>query len=264
MNEEKNSTGKEADRVGIIRAVETPLGFFVLVVLVVEAILGYITSLSSGAERTYLIAGMFALIFALVGVVSFLAYKRPEALSGKRPRNEQWSGPVKEPAFADRQVDGVLQELQQFHGQYQQLLPPRDLLPTIRKLFTRNTFAEKIADCISEDWGTRLRAALLSEKILQAYSQSVSKLGSTKEKAFYEALRGEVHTYCQNMTGLFRPPVSLAALDQLLHSNKDFKKQLPAILPKQEISEDIIARCDANLEKISDLWSSLGFGKTLE
>jgi hypothetical protein len=34
MSEEKDHAGKEADRAGIIRAVETPLGFFVLVVFV--------------------------------------------------------------------------------------------------------------------------------------------------------------------------------------------------------------------------------------
>jgi len=43
--------------------VQTPLGFFVLVVLIVEVILGTTTAtLSEGFDRTILIVGMIALI----------------------------------------------------------------------------------------------------------------------------------------------------------------------------------------------------------
>lgn len=63
-------------RVDIIRSVQTPLGFFVLVVLVVEAIFGLV-AWRSGPERpdrTYLVIGMIALMFFVVGIVAFLAY----------------------------------------------------------------------------------------------------------------------------------------------------------------------------------------------
>jgi 8-oxo-dGTP pyrophosphatase MutT (NUDIX family) len=83
MNEKNEA--KDGNRVNIIQAVETPLGFFVLVVLVVEVILGVTANFSEGNDRTYLIVGMLILIFILVLVVSLLSFFRPEALVGKRP-----------------------------------------------------------------------------------------------------------------------------------------------------------------------------------
>jgi len=62
------------DRVGIIQAIQTPLGFFVFVVLVVEVVFGIVAGLRPGSDRTYLIIGMIALMFFVVAIVSFLAY----------------------------------------------------------------------------------------------------------------------------------------------------------------------------------------------
>ncbi len=73
----------QANRTGIIRTVQTPLGFFVLVVLVVEAILGGI-AYSSNKNNTYALFGMIVILFVLIMVVAFLAYYRPEALRGIR------------------------------------------------------------------------------------------------------------------------------------------------------------------------------------
>lgn len=81
---ESSESKNGSSRVDIIGAVQTPLGFFVLVVLVVEAILGTVAALSASGERTIAIAGMLVLIAGLVAIVAFLAYARPEALSGKR------------------------------------------------------------------------------------------------------------------------------------------------------------------------------------
>jgi hypothetical protein len=72
------------ERIDIIRTIQTPLGFFVLVVLVVEVILG-VTAASDSSNRSVLVAGMLGLIFLLVGIVAFMAYSRPEALLGGRP-----------------------------------------------------------------------------------------------------------------------------------------------------------------------------------
>jgi hypothetical protein len=72
-------------RVELINTVQKPLGFFVLVVLVVEVILGIVAGLSEGRDRTYLIVGMLVLIFALVGIVTAMALWRPESLQGLRP-----------------------------------------------------------------------------------------------------------------------------------------------------------------------------------
>lgn len=81
----KDNQSTQSGRVGLIRAVNTPLGFFVLIVLVIEAILGTLAGLSSGLDRTLSLVGMLVIILALVGVVAFMAYYRPEALSGLRP-----------------------------------------------------------------------------------------------------------------------------------------------------------------------------------
>ncbi len=60
--EEASASTRDA----VIRAVKTPLGFFSLVVLAVEAILGVVVGLSSGMDRTISIVGMIVLIGCLV------------------------------------------------------------------------------------------------------------------------------------------------------------------------------------------------------
>jgi hypothetical protein len=72
-------------RVEIINTVQTPLGFFVLVVLVTESLLGIVVGLSEGSDRTMAIIAMIALIFTLVGLVAFMAWLKPEVLKGSRP-----------------------------------------------------------------------------------------------------------------------------------------------------------------------------------
>jgi hypothetical protein len=84
---EKISNNLES-RVDIIRTVQTPLGFFVLVVLVVEAILGVVATFGAGFDRTLTIAGMLVLIASLIAIVAFLAYSRPEALAGGRKKSD--------------------------------------------------------------------------------------------------------------------------------------------------------------------------------
>jgi hypothetical protein len=70
-------------RAKLVETVQTPLGFFSLVVLVVEVILGISANLSSGKDRTYLIFGMLGLIFLLVLIVTVMALFRPLSLYGK-------------------------------------------------------------------------------------------------------------------------------------------------------------------------------------
>jgi hypothetical protein len=81
-------------RAGIIATVQTPLGFFALVVLVVEAILGLTAGLVRGVNPADVVTAMVALIFLLVLVVAGLAFYRPEALQGKRWRQPQAPLPV--------------------------------------------------------------------------------------------------------------------------------------------------------------------------
>lgn len=72
------------ERAGIIEAVRTPLGFFALVVLVIEAILAVVAGIGSGMDRTITISGMLCVIVGLILIVAYFAYHRPEALAGKR------------------------------------------------------------------------------------------------------------------------------------------------------------------------------------
>lgn len=74
----------EIGRVSIIKTVQTPLGFFVLVVLVVEVMLGVIAGVSAQPTTTILVVGMLVVLLALIGIVAYLAYNRPEALGGVR------------------------------------------------------------------------------------------------------------------------------------------------------------------------------------
>jgi hypothetical protein len=69
----------------IVETVQTPLGFFVLSVLVVEVTLGVLAGLSSGTDRTYAILGMLGIFTVLIAIVAILAFFRPEALRGARP-----------------------------------------------------------------------------------------------------------------------------------------------------------------------------------
>lgn len=88
MEESKSEEEKQNKdtRVSIINAVQTPLGFFVLVVLLVEIIFGILTNFTSGNDKTYLIIGMLTLIFLLVLIVTGMAIFRPMSLYGKQTR----------------------------------------------------------------------------------------------------------------------------------------------------------------------------------
>lgn len=71
---------QNTDRVAIISAVKTYLGFFVLLVLVVEAVLGTIALQAEGSNQLVALYGMLSVIGVLIVVVSFFAYRKPDAL----------------------------------------------------------------------------------------------------------------------------------------------------------------------------------------
>lgn len=83
-NEKKSKSGKAE----IIDTVQTPLGFFTLVVLIVEAVFLILLPSSQNTEHLYLIIAMIGIIFLLVLIVAVFAFYRPEALSGRRPNNK--------------------------------------------------------------------------------------------------------------------------------------------------------------------------------
>lgn len=76
-------TKSKRSRVSVINAVQTPLGFFTLGVLVVEVLIGIVAAGLSEPARAYLGGGMLLLLFMLIGIVAYLAYDRPEVLRGE-------------------------------------------------------------------------------------------------------------------------------------------------------------------------------------
>lgn len=73
---------KTQSRADLIRVVRTPLGFFVLLVLVVEALLVPLASICEGFHRTLAISGVIVILVGLIVVVAILAFFRLEALLG--------------------------------------------------------------------------------------------------------------------------------------------------------------------------------------
>ncbi|MEW5769655.1 MAG: hypothetical protein AB1831_04755 [Pseudomonadota bacterium] len=77
---DKPSPQGDSGRATIIGAVKTYLGFFALVVLVVESGLGALALKTQGLNQLVAIFGMLSVIAALIAVVSFFAYRKPDAL----------------------------------------------------------------------------------------------------------------------------------------------------------------------------------------
>jgi hypothetical protein len=69
-------------RAGILGAVKTPLGFYSLVILAVEGILGSTVAFTTGRDRTFLVLGMLILVVSLVALVTVMATWRPQVLYG--------------------------------------------------------------------------------------------------------------------------------------------------------------------------------------
>jgi hypothetical protein len=112
---EDEDTPPNGTRVNIIRAVETPLGFFVLAVLIVDGVLGILigTALSAGVQALE-IYGLLGTLIALILIVLGLAVFRPEALRGIRPSPalspEELTGPLTEELNRTKEELGRLEE----------------------------------------------------------------------------------------------------------------------------------------------------------
>ena len=74
------SKQNDSGRVAIISAVKTYLGFFVLMVLVVESALGALAVKTQGRNQLIALYGMLFVMVALIAIVALFAYKKPDAL----------------------------------------------------------------------------------------------------------------------------------------------------------------------------------------
>ena len=127
MSAETTSTASRPD---IIRAVSTPLGFFSLVVLVVEVILGLVAATATGTERTVTVFVMLGVIVGLVGIVAYFAYNRPEALAGQRHQTQVDTEQLTAPLKADMQR--LLDEKQRLAHENDRLAAELDRLASVR------------------------------------------------------------------------------------------------------------------------------------
>ena len=82
---QKNELTPSSVRNDLVKTVQSPLGFFVLVVLIVESIFGVGLWRVSDENQATVIYFMTALIAVLVIIVAIAAAFRPEALYGRRP-----------------------------------------------------------------------------------------------------------------------------------------------------------------------------------
>src|SRR5438067_2075828 len=71
--------------VDILKVTTTPLGFFVLIVLVIEGILSVVAVQSAGTDRTLVILGLIGTLVLLILVVAVLASRGKGILGSPEP-----------------------------------------------------------------------------------------------------------------------------------------------------------------------------------
>ncbi len=150
MTDRKDQSSKWVE---ILRAVNSPLGFFVLAILIVQALLGIIIGISGidQERRVQLIWGMLGVIAFLILLVAFLAYYRPDSLN---PRGRQLSlligPPEKLPNLDITLVDWDLNNcfVQTPHINASVSLVPSRVGPSFRVQFPPS-FLDRLGD---QDW----------------------------------------------------------------------------------------------------------------
>lgn len=103
----KNS-GSGAARIGIIRAISTPLGFYVLSLLIVEATIGLVLTASKLSEDHvwwgfFVAVGLFLLVFLVVSVLVIWFPKN--LLYGK----EEHANPALEPSALKDAMEEIIE-----------------------------------------------------------------------------------------------------------------------------------------------------------
>ena len=87
-------------RVAIINAVRTPLGYFTLVVLISEGILGGLAIRATGSDFTLLVGGMLLVLIMLVVTVAAMALKgKPGLTDAGAPEAQAEPGGPPRPTF---------------------------------------------------------------------------------------------------------------------------------------------------------------------
>jgi hypothetical protein len=138
----------EDQRVKVLETVQSPLGFFSLVVLVVELILGVLAAKATGIDFTILVVSMVVMLFLLVLLVDRAIRKDPSILlaSGKQNAVEKQNTNQIDPA-PTMFVNDKLKPLSE-------LLPP-SLINTISEDARKNSFDHIRIACTHTIWSCR-------------------------------------------------------------------------------------------------------------
>ncbi len=119
------------DRTPIIRAIRTPLGFYSLMVLVVEVILGGLALRATGTDFALLLAGMLVILVLLILSVAFTANVAARGVDAAGKRASRSSA---------KKYDAFLSSVLGGFGDETRLVQERDI-------------ALKIAKCMEQDCG---------------------------------------------------------------------------------------------------------------
>lgn len=105
-----SNTENTTDRISLVKAITTPLGFFVLAMLVVEALLGGL-AVGLREQRAILVWAIILILVLLILIVCGFAIWHPGGLSGEKP----WS-----PQLANQMADDLFLSLS---GAFNNLTP---------------------------------------------------------------------------------------------------------------------------------------------
>lgn len=175
----QNSTVKAPS---IIETIKTPLGFFSLVVLAVETILGITANLSQGTDRTYLIVGMLILIFLLVIIVAAFALFKPKALSGESADDSTAASLISGVETFDRLSDEIETTIT---NRPQPLWPHKFMIKRIKNGVVAyqlmQNFSDDYFNQLSPDVKRRIRMYEKSLKIFEKEWESIKQKDATSQ-----------------------------------------------------------------------------------
>jgi hypothetical protein len=124
--------------------------------------------------------------------------------------------------YTDRTVRGVAVALEEAKP-----LTMRTLVLNLDELFNRGTFRfEPLRECVTQEWGRRLRPAMETLELLRGYSSVVSDI-APEARWSYEKLMDAVNGYCLAMaTDLFEEQVKVSEMRDYL-GTEEFLTRLP-------------------------------------
>jgi hypothetical protein len=138
-----------------------------------------------------------------------------------------------------------------------QPLTTRMLILQVNELFNRSTFRfEPLRECVTQEWGSRLHAAMQTLELLRQYSAPFSELAP--DNSTFTRLMDEVNGYCLAMaTCLFDGPVAVSQMRKSLGSDEAFLTKLPPPKHFRQIPDDINEQVDGRRQRVVELADTL-------